>query len=103
MRNFDTESFKGLEEYYQHLTQDELADTLQLLYSIGYETWSGIEYTIINSDEFDILTIEELLNKLEFTRRCGFDETPREFIQRETYRIRPVGQRNYYLVEMEEF
>ena len=103
MRNLDTESFKGLEEYYPHLTQDELADTLQLLYSIGYETWTGIEYSIITSEEFDILTIEELLNELEFTRRCGYDETPREFIETETHRIRPVGQRNYYLVEFEEF
>ena len=102
MRNLDTESFKGLEQYYPHLTQDELADTLQLLYSIGYETFPYI-YNAIEEAKFDILTIEELLNKLEFTRRCGFDETPREFIQKETYRIRPVGQRNYYLVEMEEF
>ena len=102
MRNLDTESFKVLEEYYPQLTQDELADTLQLLHSIGYETFPYI-YNAIEEAKFDILTIEELLNKLEFTRRCGYDETPREFIQKETYRIRPVGQRNYYLVEMEEF
>ena len=102
MRNLDTESFKGLEEFYPHLTQDEISDSLQLLYSIGYEKFPYI-YNAFEEAKFDILTIEDLLNNLEFTRRCGYDETPREFIQKETYRIRPVGQRNYYLVEMEEF
>ena len=103
MKHYGTEIIEGLREYYPQLTVDEISDCLELLYSIGYKTCLGIEYEIINSENIDILTIEELLNKLEFTRRCGFDETPREFIQKETYRIRPVGQRNYYLVELEEF
>ena len=102
MEHYGHEILKGLKRVKPDLSVLELNDTLELLYSIGFKTWEGVLNSSLE-EKIDILTIEELLNKLEFTRRCGYDETPREFIQKETYRIRPVGQRNYYLVELEEF
>ena len=102
MEHYGTKILKGLKRVKPNLNVLELNDTLELLYSIGFKTWEGVLNSLLE-EKIDILTIEELLNKLEFTRRCGYDETPREFIQKETYRIRPVGQRNYYLVELEEF
>ena len=102
MEHYGTKIFKGLKRVKPDLNVLELNDTLELLYSIGFKTWEGVLNSMLE-ENIDILIIEELLNKLEFTRRCGYDETPREFIQKETYRIRPVGQRNYYLVELEEF
>ena len=102
MEHYGHEILKGLKRVKPDLSVLELNDTLELLYSIGFKTWEGVLNSLLE-EKIDILTIEELLNKLEFTRRCGYDETPREFIQKETYRIRPVGQRNYYLVELEEF